>query len=183
MAIYKTDGSNFNLLGSMQTYPIKQADTELFDRLDREQIKICGSEVIYYKSFLDTNYDELYMEASDIITSQEGYHIYSQFTPIRPTQPHTIFGIDSPDEMIFNFNLTEWKETIGELPKLKSLIYCKWDFGSVWEIIENNISEPYKIWKKYRLQVVTKKYQPSRSERHPTRRDSEDVSLNKINIY
>ncbi|GAG75087.1 unnamed protein product [marine sediment metagenome] len=68
------------------------------------------------------------------------------------------------------------------MPKIKSLIFTEWD-KTWWEIIQNDQEQPYRLWTKYRLQVVTKKYQPSRAEKNPTRTDSGDTSINKIGIY
>jgi len=183
MVIKKTDGSTYSIGGkdSLKSYRPDGQDIALLDKWDQEQIELAGSPIIYYPCYIDTNYDSLYMESIDSIIAQEGYKITCQFEPVRPVQDLGAFGIDSPDEVLFNFNLTKWRETVREMPRIKSLIFAEWD-KTWWEIIQNDQEQPYKLWNKYRLQIITRKYQPSRAETHPTRRDSQDNSLN-IKLY
>lgn len=183
MAIRKTDGSNYNVGGrkALQSYRPDGQDIKLLDEWDQEQINLAGSPIIYYPCYIDTDYDTLYMESVDSIIAQEGYRLICQFEPVRPTQDLGAFGIDSPDEVLFNFNLTKWKEIVGEMPRVKSLLFAEWD-KTFWEIIQGNLENPFKLWSKFRLEVIARKYQPSRSETHPTRKDSKDNSLN-IELY
>ncbi|HUS50892.1 MAG TPA: hypothetical protein VMZ91_12060 [Candidatus Paceibacterota bacterium] len=181
MSITKPDGSSYLLGGkdSLKSYRPDSQDQKQFDEWDQEQIELAGSPIMYYPCYIDTDYDHLYMESIDSIIAQEGYELYAKFEPVRPMQDLGPFGIDSLDELFFNFNLTKWREIVGQMPKIKSLIFTVWD--KAWfEIIQNDQEQPYKLWKKYRLQVHVKKYQPSRAENNPTRRDSGD---NSIQIY
>ncbi len=181
MTISKQDGSPYIIGGkdSLRSYRPGSQDHKQLDEWDQEQIELAGSPIILYTCYIDTNYDQLYMESVDSIISQEGYKLFAQFDPVRPMQDLGPFGIDSLDEVFFNFNITKWKETVGQMPKIKSLIFTVWD-KSWFEIIQNDQEKSYKLWKKYRLQVHCKKYQPSRSENNSTRRDSGD---NSIQIY
>lgn len=181
MPIVKPDGTPYILQGkdALKSQREDNQDFEYFNKLDIEQIELAGSTIIYYPAYIDTDFDKLYLEYTNTIRSQEGYQITAKFEPVRPLQELGAFGIDSPDEMIFNFNISQWKETIGEMPVIKSLIFTTWE-KSWWQIIQKDFSEPYKLWNKYRLQVIAKKYQLSRSDIEPTRRDSDD---NSINIY
>ena len=182
MVIKKSDGSSYNIGGrdSLKSYRPDSQDKEVLNKWDAEMIELSGSPILYYPCYIDTNYDSLYMESIDSIIAQEGFELTCQFEPVRPIQELGAFGIDSPDEVLFNFNLTKWREIVTEMPRIKSLFFAKWD-SSWWEIIQNNQSEPYKLWNKYRLEIIGRKYQPSRADAHPTRKDSGN-SLN-INLY
>ncbi len=181
MPVYKSDGTQYELGGkeSLKSYRPGAQDQTLFDSWDKEQIELGGSPVVYHPVKVDTDYDDVYMESRDQTIVQEGYKIYASFEPIRPIQEMSAFGIDSPDEMLFNFNLTEWRDVIGSMPALKSLFFCEWD-NTWWEVIQNNQGEIYKLWTKFRLQVVARKYQRSRADQHPTFRDGDNSG---INIY
>lgn len=187
MAILNPDGSSYSVGGikSLNSYRPGGQDQQLLDSLDQEQIEIAGSPIRYYKAFIDSNFDDLYMESRDTIIAQEGYELKTVFEPVKPLQNLDSFGIDSPDEMIFQFNITKFKEIVGEMPKLKSLIFCHWD-KTWWETVSQEKDGPYKLWTKYRLNIVAKKYQKSRQDQNSTRRDAvgqdgkKDISLNKI---
>lgn len=180
MPIFQEDGQPFELKGteSLQTFrPEDNVDFNQFNEWDKEQIQLGGSEVIYYRPYIDSNFDPVYMESRDTIIAQEGYSIYSVFQPVRPTQDFNMFGIDSPDEIIMNFNLSQWKELIGEMPKIKGLFFTKFE-NNWWEVVQSDHAEEYKIWRKYRLQVVCRKYQKSTIDQQTTRKDADDISIN-----
>lgn len=189
MTIYNKDGTPYEAKGidGFKNYRPGSPDIDQLNNWDIEQINLAGSPVIYYKTFIDSDFDDVYMEVIDKVTQQQGYKIYAKFEPIVPEQNLSEFGIDSPDEMRFEFNLRQWREKIKEMPSINGLIFCEWD-STWWEIIQNNQGEPYMLWEKYRLIVVAKKYQPSRGETHPTRKDAVnkdgelDISINK-SIY
>ena len=175
MVVKKSDGTNFEVggVGSIRSYRPGGQDQKLLSSLDREQIELAGSPIVYYPAFVDQQFDPVYMESRDTIIAQEGFRLYAQFEPVRPIQSLAGFGIDSPDEMLFNFNLEKFKCVVGQMPKVKSLVYCEWD-RTWWEVIQNDLDQPFKLWTKFRLQVVTKKYQRSRTEQNPTRRDAQN---------
>lgn len=187
MAILKPDGSAYSVSGvnGLNSYRPGGQDQELFDKLDQEQISLGGSEISYFKCFIDSNFDDLYMESRDSIIAQEGYKLKCVFEPVKPLQNLDQFGIDSPDELILFFNITKFREVVGEMPKVKSLIFAHWE-RSWWECCAVEHDGPYKLWTKYRLNVVVKKHQKSRQEQNPTRRDAigqdgkKDISLNKV---
>ena len=124
MAILKLDGTTYTTQGKagLDTYRPNGQDVKQLDKWDQEALRIGGSPCIYYPCLIDTNFDEVYMESRNSIITQEGIEVILQFLPVRPAQDWSSFGIDSPDELFFNANFTEWMEKVGEFPKLKSLI-------------------------------------------------------------
>jgi hypothetical protein len=179
MAIFKSDGSSYTSGGtdSLKSYRPGGQDQELFDRYDLEQIILAGSPITYYPSFIDSSFDKVYMESRDTIIAQEGYKLTTVFEPTRPLQNLDMFGIDSNDELVFLFNIRQWQEVVGPMPKVKSLIFAEWN-KTWWEILQQDQDEPYKLWTKYRLAIVAKKYQKSRIDQQPDRRDATDFEGN-----
>ncbi len=173
MAIFKPDGNPYTVGGkkNWKSYRPDGVDQDLFNRWDIEQIELAGSPVIYYKASINPDFDKTYMESKDQIVTQAGIRITAQFEPVRPVQDISMFGIDSPDEIIFNFNINQWTDKIKSMPTLRSLIFAEWD-KTWWEIIQNDQEQPYKLWEKYRLSVITSKYQRSRTDQEPDRRDA-----------
>jgi hypothetical protein len=180
--ILKPDGTPLQIQGrdSYKSYrPNDTTDIDLFNTYDQDLLEVAGAPIIYYPCYIDTNYDSLYQESIDSIITQEGYQLFSYYQPVRPLQNLNVFGIDSNDELYFNFNIAKWKEVVGNMPLVKSLIFSVFD-KTYWEIVQMDQEIPYRLWNKFRLQVHTKKYQISRSDKNPTRRDAGD---NTIQIY
>src|ERR1035437_712684 len=136
--ILKPDGTPVVLLGrdDYRSYrPDDDTDIDLFNKYDQELLELSGAPIIYYPCYIDTNYDSLYQESIDSVIAQEGYKLYSYYQPVRPIQSLNVFGIDSNDELYFNFNIAKWKEIVVAMPIVKSIIFSVFD-KTYWEIIQ-----------------------------------------------
>lgn len=173
LAIRNQDGSLYELKGDLRMFDPANPDQDLMHSIDQEDIELSGSPIYYYKVFIDdNNYDDLYMESRNKVRAQHAVELYAHWEPVTPTNDLGSFGIDSPDEVTFSFNIREFKEKTGDdLPDVGALIYTPFD-KNWWEIIQYNhggAGEGFKIWGKYRFAVLTRKYQESMTDVEPTR--------------
>ena len=70
-----------------------------------------------------------------------------------------MFGIDSPDEMVFEVNFKATVDAIGHPPKVGSRIFTPHKRED-WRIIQRNAGE-FKLWGEIRMQILCERYQES----------------------
>jgi len=179
--IKKADGTCFKLYGDAASHDPNNVDHALFDNFDQEVIGLSGAPVLYYKFRVDSNHDPLYGEARERIIDAEGIEICMHWEPVPPQQDLGVFGIDSPDEIIFSVNLAEWRDKIGvEMPRVGGMIYTPWN-KQRWEIIQYNIGE-FKIWGKHRIEIVTRKWQDSTTTAPDPGRESDRINAASVEV-
>lgn len=160
MAIRNSDGSPFKLSGTMQQFDPENPEHDLFNLWDQEVIQIGGTPLFYYEVFINVNnIDELYVEARDKIWSEHPVCLYGYYDPIPSQNAMGAFGIDSPDEMMFEFNYQHVLKTLGHAPKIGSRIYSPHK-REHWQVIQRG-TEVYKLWGELRLQVMCGRFQES----------------------
>ena len=184
MVLRKQDGTPLKLEGNLKLFDTKNVDQDLMHSIDQEVIELSGSPVFYYKVYIDqSNYDSLYGESRNKIRRQDGIELIAHWEPVTPTQDLQTFGIDSPDEVMFSFNIRQFKDiTKDDLPINGALVYTPFD-KNWWEIIQVNYgkdSEDFKIWGKYRFSVLARKYQESITDEEPTRPEPNKAARNII---
>lgn len=161
--IRNPDGSPYSVSGTLQTYkPCDQTDKELFNRYDAEIIRINGTPIYYYELFLDSNnIDPLYREARAKVWSQNPVCLYGFYDPITSQNYVNMFGIDSPDEVIFEFNYQAVLQALGHKPKIGSRLFTPHK-REHWEIKQTNVAD-WKMWSEIRLQVICDRFQETLS--------------------
>jgi hypothetical protein len=160
MAIKNPDGSTYKTSGSLNQFDPTNLEHDLFNVWDQEVIEIGGSPLYYYDVFINiNNIDELYVEARDKIYSQSPVIIYGYYEPIPSQNMIGVFGIDSPDEMMFEFNYRHVLKTLGHAPKIGSRIFSPHKKEN-WMVTQRNV-EVFKLWGELRLQVMCIRYQES----------------------
>lgn len=160
MAIRNTDGSIYSPSGSLQQFDPTNVEHDLFSLWDQEAIEMGGSPIQYYDLFINIqNIDELYVEARDKLWSQIPTCIYGYYDPMPSSNMMGMFGIDSPDEMMFEFNYRHVINTLGSVPKIGARIMTP-QKGENWVIIQRNV-EVYKLWGQLRLQIMCMRFQES----------------------
>jgi hypothetical protein len=170
--IRRPNGTPYVVPGRLGLYSPNNPDHSLMDRIDMEAIKMGGSPILYYRVIIKgAKVDPLYHEIRDKLYAPP-VEICSVFSPPTPLQNQDQFGIDSPTDVLFTFNLTNFTTTAGELPTTGSLIFTVVD-RNWWEIIQPNINiltdMDRMIWNKLRVQVNARKYQPTATEHDPGR--------------
>lgn len=160
MVIYNTDGSKYQPTGSLQQFDPNSTEHDLFNLWDQEVIQIGGTPLFYYEVFINiNNIDELYVEARDKIWSEHPITIYGYYDPIPSQNAMGAFGIDSPDEMMFEFNYRHVLKALGHAPKIGSRIFSPHK-REHWQVIQRG-TEVYKLWGELRLQVMCNRFQES----------------------
>lgn len=173
LVIRNQDGTPYKLEGNLKLFDPKNVDQDLMHSIDAECIQLSGSPVFYYRIYIDqSNYDDLYQESRNKVRKQQGIELIAHWEPVTPQNDLGVFGIDSPDEVVFSFNIREFKDKTGnDLPVVGSLIYTPFD-KNWWEIIQIGHGKEggdFQIWGKYRFQVLARKYQESITDEEPTR--------------
>ncbi len=158
--IKNPDGSVYSPSGSLQQFDPTNLEHDLFNVWDQEVIEIGGSPVYYHQIFINTaSIDPLYLEARDKMYSPHGVKLYSFYEPNAAQNYMNVFGVDSPDEMMFEFNYRHVLQELKAPPKIHGLIYTPHK-GEYWKIIQRNV-QIFKLWGELRLQVMCTRFQES----------------------
>lgn len=160
MAIKNPDGSVYQPTGSLQQFDPASLEHDLFNVWDQEVIEVGGTPLFYYDVFINiNNIDELYVEARDKIYSQNPTQIYGYYEPIPSSNTMGVFGIDSPDEIMFEFNYRHVLRALGRAPKIGARIFSPHKKEN-WMVMQRNV-EVFKLWGELRLQVMCVRFQES----------------------
>lgn len=162
MAILNPDGSIYKPTGSLTQFDPESSEHDLFNSYDQEVIEIGGAPLFYHEVFINMNtIDELYTEDRGKVWSNHPICIYGYYEPVPAQNFMSTFGIDSPDEMMFEFNYQHVLSKIKHPPKIGSRIYSPHKREN-WVIIQRNL-EVYKLWGELRLQLICQRFQESLS--------------------
>jgi hypothetical protein len=160
MALRNCDGTPYRTSSSNQQFDPENPEHSLFNMWDEEIIKIGGSPIFYYEVFIQSgSVDPVYHEDRGKIFSNNPIPLYCLYEPIPSKNQMSAFGIDSPDEMIFEFNYAAVLAAIGHEPKIGSRLYTP-HLREDWVIIQRNRGE-FKMWGGLRLQILAQKFQES----------------------
>ena len=156
--IYKNNGLPYNSTGSLKQFDDSLPEHDLFNQWDEDAIKQGGSPVFYYELFVDTNrIDPLYLETRTKLFSPTPVELYGIYEPIPSQNMQTAFGIDSPDEMIIEFNYRSVLNKLGHPPKIGSRLFTPF-LKENWVIIERKTGE-FKMYGVVRLQCICQRFQ------------------------
>jgi len=160
MGICNPDGTEYTAAGSIQQFDPENPEHNLFNSWDQEVIKEGGSPIFYYEVFIQKGtVDPIYWEDRGKIFSNNPAQLYGFYEPIPSQNYMNAFGIDSPDEMMFEFNYREVLSTIGHPPKIGSRLHTP-HLREDWVVVQRNLGE-FKLWGALRLQILAQKFQES----------------------
>ncbi len=158
MAILKPDGTPYTVAGQYVTFNDQAPEHDLFNLWDVAALKIGGSPVFYYEMFVG-EIDPMYLESRGKLFSNNPVQLYGLYEPIPSQNMQTAFGVDAPDEMMFEFNYKATLDCIGYPPKIGSRLFTPF-LKENWVIIQRNLGE-FKLWGVVRLQLLCQRYQES----------------------
>ena len=160
MAIKNPDGSVYHPTGSLQQFDPENPEHDLFNSLDQEVIEIGGIPIFYHEVFINMNtVDRIYVEDRGKLWSQHPVCLYGYYEPVPSQNMLGMFGIDSPDEIMFEFNYKYVLEKLGHPPKIGARLYTPHKKEN-WVVMQRNV-EVFKLWGQLRLQVMCSKFQES----------------------
>lgn len=158
MTVYGANGRPYAPTGSLQQFDDGLPEHALFNEWDQEAIKQGGSPIFYYELFVNMNtIDPLYLESRTKIYSPTPVQLYCYYEPVASQNFQTPFGIDSPDDMLFEFNYTAVLKTLGHVPKIGSRFFTPF-LRENWVIIERKTAE-MKMYQVVRLQCLCQRFQ------------------------
>lgn len=161
--IRRLDGTPYRVTGSRQQFDDRQPEHDLFHLWDEESLKIGGSPIEYYECMIQIqSIDDLYLEDRGKIFSPQKVVLWSTYEPVPSQNAQTAFGIDSPDEMVFEINYRTAIRDIGHLPKVGSRIYTP-HLQEDWVLIQRNMGE-FKMWGIVRIEMLCQRWQDDRKE-------------------
>lgn len=156
--IYRSDGRPYAVTGSRQQFDDGLPEHDLFHIWDEESIKVGGSPIFYYELFIDTNnVDPIYLESRVKMFNPHPIQLWCFYEPVPSQNMQTAFGIDSPDEMIFELNYRATLRDVGHVPKIGSKIFTPF-LKENWVIIERKTGE-MKMYGVVRIQLICQRFQ------------------------
>ena len=158
--LLNNNGTPYESAGSIQQFDPDNTEHCLFNLWDQELIEMGGSPIFYYEVFIqEGSVDPIYWEDRGKIFSNNPVELYCLYEPISSTNDQGAFGIDSPDEMIFEFNYQAVLDNIGHAPKIGSRLYTP-HLRENWVIVQRNLGE-FKLWGTLRLTIIAQRFQES----------------------
>jgi len=154
------NGKPYTTVGSIQQFDPENQEHNLFNQWDEEVIRMGGSPVFYYEVFIQkSTVDPIYWEDRGKIFSNNPIQLYGLYEPVPSQNAMTAFGIDSPDEMIFDMNYKSVLRSIGHPPKIGSRLFTP-HLSENWVIVQRSIGE-HKLWGALRIQILAQRFQES----------------------
>lgn len=181
MAIRDINGKPYQTTGSVQQFDPENPEHCLFNAWDEQAIQQTGSPIFYYECFIQVgSLDKLYREDRGKLWSSHPIQLWALYEPQPSQNFHNVFGLDSPDEMVFKLNLRATLRDIGHQPKVGSRIFTPHKREN-WVIIQRNITE-YQFWGQIRLELLCQRFQESITTGEGKVTDKQpDFDLNQLN--
>lgn len=171
------DGTPYQLSGTLQQFNSDNPEYDLFNQWDQEAIQRGGSPLYYYEVLIQPQtVDPLYLEDRGKLFSPNPITIWANYEPIPSQNALTAFGIDAPDEIVFECNYQAILNAIGHPPKIGSRIFSP-HLRENWTIMQRNLGE-FKMWGVLRLELICQRFQESLSNNDGKVTDNEpDVKI------
>jgi len=93
-------------------------DVNLFNLVDDEVIRITGSPLNYYKSFVEEDYDDVYLEARNRTVASEPIKVHGFYEPSVVEETLSQFGIEITNDQMFVFNKSYIEKMLSREPKI-----------------------------------------------------------------
>ncbi len=160
--IKTTCGTPYQLSGSLQTFDPENPEHFLLDVWDEEAIRLGGSPIFYYELFIQPSVDTLNRENRGKIWAIDPIQLYGFYEPIASQNYMNVFGMDSPDEIKFEFNYRAVLKQIGHPPRLGSRLYTPHKDEN-WVIVQRTLGD-FRLWGEIRLTIMAQRFQESTTD-------------------
>lgn len=160
MTICNPDGTPFKVSGTLSQLLPDSPSHERFNEWDAEVIRIGGTPLLYYEVFIPSQHiDKLYHESRTKLWTQHPVELFAVYDPIPSQMEVGLFGIDSPDDIIFYANYRAVLDVLGHLPVIGSRIHTP-HLREDWEVIDRKLGDFHR-WKVYRIEMHCRRFQES----------------------
>ncbi len=167
MVIRNTDGTPFQLTGSLQRFDPLSPAHDLFNVYDSEVIMLYGSPLFYYEVMIQIeNIDRLYIEDRTKLWNPNYQMFYGFYEPIEQQNPSTQFGIDGIGEVVFECNTRAVVNAIGHMPKRGSRIHTP-HLGENWVVVDTRLTQ-FQLWGAIHLQIICERFRESLTDSSST---------------
>ena len=116
-------------------YDQSNPDVNLFNLVDDEIIRISGSPLNYFKSYISEDHDEVYLETKEKTIASEPIVVYGHYEPTVVEEMLNQFGIQLNNDQLFLFNKTYIETELGRIPESGDVIVPHFQ-NIKYEIIE-----------------------------------------------
>ena len=158
MAIKNPDGSTYKVSGSIEQFDADDPSHKLFNFWDQQALLQGGSPLYYYEVIItDQMIDKVNMEARGKLFSPIPVKLQCNYDPTASQNLMGMFGVDAPDEVIFEVNIQDVIQKIGHAPKNGSRFFSP-HLSENWLLIQTNLAE-FKMWGALRWQLICQKFQ------------------------
>ena len=99
-------------------YDPTNPDVNLFNLIDDELIRISGSPLQYFKSFVNQNVDDVYLEATSKVISSEPLLVHGHYEPSIVEEVLSNFGIELTNDQLFVFNKSYIEAKLTRMPEI-----------------------------------------------------------------
>lgn len=121
-AIFFQETESLNNDSELNLFNPDSEDIQLFNIIDDEIIKLSGSKLLYFKSYGETDFDEVYMESRNKTITDKPIIVYGSYD-LKPVEENlTQFGLTLSNDQVFVFNKLYITQKLGRVPKEKDII-------------------------------------------------------------
>ena len=99
-------------------YDPTNPDVNLFNLVDDEIIRISGSPLHYFKSFVNEDYDDVYLEARNKTVASEPVLVHGYYEPSVVEEVLSNFGIELSNDQQFVFNKSYIENALRRSPEI-----------------------------------------------------------------
>ena len=116
-------------------YDPSNPDVNLFNLIDDELIRISGSPLHYFKSYVESEYDDIYLEAANKTVASEPITVHGHYEPSVVEEVLSNFGIELTNDQMFVFNKSYIESKLNRTPRIGDQISPEFQ-KQKYEIIE-----------------------------------------------
>lgn len=129
-------------------------DVNLFNLIDDEIIRIAGSPLHYFKSFISEDFDDVYLESKNKTISSEPIVVHGHYEPSVVEEVLSNFGIELTNDQLFVFNKSYIEAALGRQPLIGDQIKPQFQ-NQKYEITEVQ-EEGFEMYGVYHMACTTK---------------------------
>lgn len=158
--IKNCDGTPYQPSGSLQQFDPENRELDLLNLWDEELIELGGSPIFYYEVFIQKQtIHPILREDRGKIFYNNPVQLHCYYDPLASQNYQNMFGVDSPNEIQFQFNYNAVLKALGHPPKIGSRLFTPHKREN-WVIVQRNLAD-FNFWGQLRLIIMASAFQES----------------------